>query len=310
MLPDGFEIRSPAFEEVHDVTEMLVAADLADTGTTETDADLIRDQWSSPGFRLSEDAWVITDRNRAIVAYGSVTPDGEGKIKSWGVVLHGHRGRGLGAALLDRLEARASERLRGIPASVLHTAVNDADASAAELVRSRGFAQVRTFRHLQIDLAGPPPDPGETPDGIAIQGIEPQRDLRRIHAIFVEAFRGEWGYRPIPFEEWVGNEVDVPSFDPSLWLLATQGHEAVGALTGVVWGDRGWVGELGVLPPWRGRGIASALLRRAFATFASRRLPRVMLNVDSQNSTGAVRLYERVGMRTARAWDVYEKRVL
>ena len=70
------------------------------------------------------------------------------------------------------------------------------------------------------------------------------------------------------------------------------------------------MGELGVLAPWRGRGIATALLGRAFATFASRGLPRVMLNVDSENSTGAVRLYERVGMRTARAWDVYEKRVV
>jgi mycothiol synthase len=309
MLPDGFEIRPPTSEDVEDVTEMLVSTDLADTGTSESDADVIRDQWSSPGFQPSEDAWVITDPNRAIVAYGNVTPDGEGKIKSWGVVRHDHRGRGLGAALLDRMEARASERLRGISASVLHTAVNDADASAAELVRSRGFGHVRTFRHLQIDLAGRPPDPGESPEGIAIRGIGPERDLRRIHAIFVEAFSEEWGYRPITFEEWVGNEVEVPSFDPSLWLLATAGDEAVGALTGVVWGDRGWVGELGVLPPWRGRGIASALLRRAFATFASRGLPRVMLNVDSQNSTGAVRLYVGVGMRTVRAWDVYEKRV-
>ena len=310
MLPDGFDIRPPAFEEVEDVTEMLVATDLADTGTSESDADLIRDQWSSPGFQPSEDAWVVTDPNRAIVAYGSVTPDGEGKIKSWGVVHHDHRGRGLGAALLDRMEARASQRLRGIPAGKMHTAVGDADASAVELVRSRGFAHVRTFRHLQIDLAGPPLDPGEPPDGIAIGGIAPERDLRRVHAIFVEAFSREWGYRVIPFEEWLGSEVEVPSFDASLWLLATAGDASVGALTGVVWGDRGWVGELGVLAPWRGRGIASALLRRAFATFASRGLPRVMLNVDSQNSTGAVRLYERAGMRTARAWDVYEKRVV
>jgi ribosomal protein S18 acetylase RimI-like enzyme len=175
------------------------------------------------------------------------------------------------------------------------------------VVRSRGFEQVRTFRHLQIDLAGAPPDPGERPAAIEIRGIGPDRDLRRIHAIFVEAFSREWGYRPIPFEEWVGTEVETPGFDPSLWLLATEGDEAVGALSGVVWGDRGWVGELGVRAPWRGRGIASALLRRAFATFASRGLPRVMLNVDSENSTGAVRLYERVGMRTVRAWDVYEK---
>jgi hypothetical protein len=34
-----------------------------------------------------------------------------------------------------------------------------------------------------------------------------------------------------------------------------------------------------------------------------------MLNIDAENSTGAVRLYEWVGMRTVRAWDVYEKRM-
>jgi len=70
------------------------------------------------------------------------------------------------------------------------------------------------------------------------------------------------------------------------------------------------VGELGVLAPWRGRGIASALLGRAFATFASRGLPRVMLNVDSENSTGAVRSTSgwgcaplARGTRTRSAWS-------
>jgi mycothiol synthase len=309
-LPDGYEIRSPSFEDVERVAEVLLADDLAETGESDLDADFVRDQWSKPGVELSEDAWVVTDPNETIVAHANLSPEGEGKLKSIAGVVHPeHRGRGIGSALLDRLEARASDRLRGIPAGILHTAVNVSDPAAAALVRSRGFEHVRTFRHLQIDLDGSPGDPGDSPAGIEIRGIEPERDLRRIHAIFVEAFSQEWGYRVIPFEEWVGLEVETASYDPSLWLLATDGDEAVGALSGVVWGDRGWVGELGVRAPWRGRGIASALLRRTFATFASRGLARVMLNVDSENSTGAVRLYEGVGMRTLRAWDVYEKRM-
>ena len=309
-LPDGYEIRPPTFEDVDRVAEMLLADDLADLGESDVDADFVRNQWSAPGVDLSRDAWLITDPNATIVAHANLSPDGEGKLKSWGVVHPEHRARGLGAALLDRLEARATERLRDIASAVLHIGLTDTDTAAASLVRARGFEHVRTFRHLQIDLDRSPRDPGEPPPGIEIRGIEPERDLRRVHAIFVEAFSGEWGYRPIPFEEWIGLEVETPSYDPSLWLLATDGDEAVGALSGVVWGDRGWVGELGVRTPWRGRGIASALLRRAFATFASRGLPRVMLNVDSENSTGAVRLYEGVGMRTLRAWDVYEKRVV
>jgi mycothiol synthase len=309
-LRAGYELRPAMLDDLDGVAATLLADDLADVGESHFDADFVRDQWSLPGVELSEDGWVITDPDGTIVAHALVSPDGEGKLKSWGVVHPEHRGLGVGSALLDRMEARASERLRGLPGAVLHTAVTDKDTAGMALVRSHGFAHVRTFRHLRIDLDGSPRDPGEPPSGIEIGGIEPDRDLRRVHAIFVEAFSGEWGYRVVPFEEWFGNEVEVPSFDPGLWLLATEGDEAVGAITGVVWGDRGWVGELGVLAPWRGRGIASALLRRAFATFASRGLPRVMLNVDSQNSTGAVRLYERVGMRTARAWDVYEKRLV
>jgi mycothiol synthase len=309
-LPDGYEIRRPTFADVEGVAEMLLADDLADVGESDVDADFVRDEWSAPGVNLSEDAWVITDPNATILAHANLSPDGDGKVKSWGVVHPEHRGRGLGAALLDRVEARASEHLRGISTAVLHIGLTDTDTAAESLVRARGFEHVRTFRHLQIDLAGSTRDPGEPPAGIDIRGIEPERDLRRVHAIFVEAFSQEWGYRVIPFEELVGLEVETPSYDPSLWLLATDRDEAVGALSGVVWSDRGWVGDLGVRAPWRGRGIASALLRCAFATFESRGLARVMLNVDSENSTGALRLYEGVGMRTLRAWDVYEKRVV
>jgi len=49
MIPDGFEIRPPRAGDIEDLTEMLVSTDLADTGSSESDADLIRDQWSSQG---------------------------------------------------------------------------------------------------------------------------------------------------------------------------------------------------------------------------------------------------------------------
>ena len=97
------------------------------------------------------------------------------------------------------------------------------------------------------------------------------------------------------------------TYDPTLWLLARDGGVPVGALTGSAGDDVGWVDYLAVLGSHRGRGVGSALLRRAFATFADRGLPRVRLNVDAENVTGATAVYERVGMRVVNRWDLWER---
>jgi ribosomal protein S18 acetylase RimI-like enzyme len=72
-------------------------------------------------------------------------------------------------------------------------------------------------------------------------------------------------------------------------------------------GDWGWVGALGVLPEWRRRGLGLALLRESFRRIHATGETVVALGVDSQNPTGATRLYERAGMRALWRADVWEK---
>ena len=67
-----------------------------------------------------------------------------------------------------------------------------------------------------------------------------------------------------------------------------------------------YVAELGVIPAYRGRGIAKALLRRSFAALLQRGHDEVRLGVDAQNPTGAVALYESVGMTPFRVYDVFD----
>jgi mycothiol synthase len=261
--------------------------------------------YRTPGCDPRVDAWVVEAPSGEVVGSGSLMPVSEDVLRSWGVVHPEHRGRGLGSAVLDRMRTRAAERLGDIADARFHHSINDRDEAARAMVLGRGFTFVRSFRHMQIDLHGPG-EPGEPPEGIVVRGIDPDTDLVRAHAVFVETFEDEWGYRIVPFEEWRALEVEIPSFDPTLWFLATDGEEVVGALNAIAGEDRGWVGELGVRRAWRGRGIGAALLERSFATFAERGLPRVMLNVDFENPTGAMALYEKVGMRAVRGYDVYE----
>ncbi|MGZ8622957.1 MAG: GNAT family N-acetyltransferase [Actinomycetota bacterium] len=302
-LPAGYELRAPTAGDLDAVGDVFAADDLDDAGEVVLDADFIRGMWSREGFEPASDAWVFVDGAEGIVAYGHAMRDGPEIVDSLGIVHPEHRRRGLGSSLLDLIEERAARLLAGLPTSRFRHAINAGDRAAAAMLEARGLRPVRHFWHMGIDLDGPV-DPGRPPDGIGIRGIEPREDLPAMHAVLGEAFADDWGYHPDPFERWAEDYASGPSYDPALGLLATDGAVPVGALTA---GVHGWVGEVGVLPSHRGRGIAIALLRRSFATFARRGNPRVMLNVDAENPTGATALYEHVGMRVTKRWDLWER---
>jgi ribosomal protein S18 acetylase RimI-like enzyme len=130
----------------------------------------------------------------------------------------------------------------------------------------------------------------------------------------------EAGWKPIRYsfqmridldDDWRDFNVDRHGFDPSLWWLVEDGDE-LAAVSLNAWhfsGDPhyGWIHVLGVRPRWRKRGLGTALLRHSFRDFKARGGTRVGLGVDGENTTGAVRLYEQVGMRPVRRNDTYEK---
>src|SRR5216683_6438886 len=101
--------------------------------------------------------------------------------------------------------------------------------------------------------------------------------------------------------------IEECDFDPSLWFLALDGNEIAGASLCTNQGDYGWVDTLAVRRPWRRKGLGMALLLHSFAEFYRRSKNKIGLGVDSQNLTGATRLYERAGMHVARIHITYEK---
>jgi ribosomal protein S18 acetylase RimI-like enzyme len=206
--------------------------------------------------------------------------------------------------LLDHFEARTRELGR----SAARTIVREPDAATRELVESRGYRPIRYSFRMALELGDD--SPAAFPDGIAVRPMEPGEE----HDVYLatnDAFADHWGFHPTPFESWREWNLDRDGSRPDLWWLAMDGDEIAGICLNRLDDDgdpeHGYVHILGVRPPWRRRGLAEALLRHTFDDFRGRGVTRVTLDVDGENTTGAVRLYERVGMHVALRSDTYEK---
>lgn len=209
------------------------------------------------------------------------------------------RGRGAGSLLLDWAEDRTREAgLRSLRTS---TSANDADGRA--LLAGRGFVYIRSFYRMAIDLDAEPPVP-DWPQGFT-WALEPGRTEEVFEAL-EEAFADHWGQEPRTFEEWAEH---MGSFDDRLCYVVrtAEGEVAAAQICDEQRFGAGQVAVLGVRAAWRRQGLGEALLRQAFHDLYARGQRRVGLGVDAENTTGATRLYERVGMHVVWQDDAYEK---
>lgn len=298
-------LRSARIDDVAGAGAVIEAEDLAVVGEVVLGTEFLAMAWARPSVDLDRDAWVIEDTDGTIIGIADVTDDEPGVTSSFAVVHPDRTNSRLRAMLWDAAERRAAERQAGHPNPRVRHATNaDDEAENAELA-ARGMRIVRHFWHMQIDLDGTE-TAADPPPGVTIDHPT-HDDLPGMHRIVMTSFRDHFGHDDLPWEAWRDEVTSSPTFHLGTCLVARLDGDAVGALIAEDTGDRGWIGTVGVLENARGRGIGEALLRRSFADFAARGTPRVLLNVDAANSTGATALYERVGMRVLRPWLLWER---
>src|SRR5262245_44372108 len=247
------------------------------------------------------DSWVAEDDGRP-VAFGWIFRRGD-LANGLGVVDPHARGRGLGSALIDRVERRAVET----GAKRLQHDVLAGDNGGPVLLESRGFREVRRFYEMGIELHGPPPDP-VLPDGYTIESFR-EEDAREFFDALEEAFQDHWEHHPRQFEEWWEEKRKQPDYDPTFWYAVRDDKGGIAAASRNYPNRNGgsWIDALGVRRAHRGRGLAKALLHRTFGESYARGMNRISLGVDAQNPTGATRLYEAVGMKPEFEMITYEK---
>jgi mycothiol synthase len=256
-------------------------------------------QWLS-GSDLPVDSWLLED-DVGLAAAGWSEKHGDTAV-AVGIVHPRAQGRGLGAQLVDRSEARAREQ--ALPR--MHQFTLGLDPAARQLFLDRGYREVRRFYEMAIGLDSEPAPP-QLPDGFELATVR-EEDARSFFEALDEAFQDHWEHHSRLFEEWWARHQSSENFDLSLWYLVRDGHEvAACARNEANRNGGGYVGAIGVRRPWRGLGLGRALLLHTFGEFHARGIDRVTLGVDTANPTGATKLYESVGMTVEQENVVFEK---
>ena len=290
VIADRFTTRPLSLDDLDAVVHLIAACETAANGTSDIDPEDVRADWSRPGFDLATDAIGVCEGDR-LVAAAEVF-----KNRADVNVLPDFEGLGIGSWLRPWTE----ERSRELGRTKVGQTLADSEVGAIELLRRHGYVDGHTSWMLAIEMSARPLEP-DLPDGISVRAFVPGRDDDATYRVVEDAFN-EWPNRePATFDEWAALTIRRQDFEPELLQLALDGERVVGVVYSIDYPqDDGWIQQVAVAATHRRRGIARALLQRAFITFWDRGNRVCGLSTDSR--TGALGLYEHVGMHVTRSY--------
>jgi mycothiol synthase len=301
--------RPATLDDVPQIAAVMNELSLVLHGSPEVSEQELHLWFAGPDFDLAAHSIVVVDRHGCVVGYGDVAASHEGRLVWIDPYVRPGAPDAVAATLVDELELRAEAGLA--PGGRLKAYVPERDEVLAAQLAARGYRVVRHSFRMEIDLRPEPAEP-VWPEGISVRTFRPGEDDRRVYEVQEETFADQFEAEALSYEEWRHWSFGQ-AFDADFWFLAEEGEELVGIL--IARPERsgddtvGWISVLGVRRPWRRRGLGRALLLHAFRELRARGKLRAGLGVDGSNPTGAVRLYEAVGMEVARRSDHWEKRL-
>jgi mycothiol synthase len=294
-------LREPTIDDAEAILEVWVRHDLAAIGEPTVTIEEVRTSLATASMHEA----VIDDPAGGLL--GHVWVDYvDGHTKTWAdFALRPGADQVHAQAMLDWLIDTARALGPGLP---IHTFCDSKNTAKQEMLEQAGGRVVRRFIRMGISLDAPPVVP-DVPAGVAIRLVgETDADLRALHTVVDTAFLDHFGHETESFETWL-EHLNAVSPDPGLRWLATVDGEPVAGLYGVQPSESlGYLDALGTLREFRGRGLGRALLLTSFAEFYRRGLRRAALGVDATNPTGALELYQSVGMQAEHNGMRYELR--
>lgn len=293
-LPAGLTARPLTMADAKGVSQVMAALQRAEIGSADIEeADIIGD-WQQPSNDVAATTVGVFSADR-LVAYAEASRHGHCDA----AVHPDWHGQGIGTVLAGWTQHRSRE----LGATVVGMPVPEGK-SGDRLLESLGYRARWTSWVLQLPEGQTIPE-RPLPAGYVIREARPE-EYRTVHQVVDEAFL-EWAERePQPFADFEAGVLRRPGFEP--WQVrAVDGPDGiVGAAILIMARDdegtlvEGYVQSLAVRRAHRGLGLAQALLVDAFLLAREHGAPACGLATDSR--TGALSLYEKVGMLVTQTW--------
>ncbi len=288
-LPEGYTQRPLVASDAAAVTDVVAAQEVADVGEVVIEeADIVAD-WQRPGYDI-EGGTLGVFQGDVLVAYADV-----GYRNRCDAAVHpDHRGRGIGTEIARWMQERGREQgwdLVGMP--VPQGSPGDV------LLESLGYYVRWHSWALQLPEGATIPE-RPLPDGYAVRQAA-DSEYEAAYTVTEDAFL-EWSVREREsFEAWRSQTVLRPGFEPwHLRVVTDQSGVVVATALVQMNVDCGYIARLATRKDQRGQGLAQALLVDSFAAAAEHGAVKSELSTDSR--TGALGLYEKVGMTVTSTW--------
>ena len=289
-LPEGLTTRPLRTTESSALFELIAAQERHDTGSVDIEeADLISD-WALPGYDLAASSIGVYADERLVAYAEHLRGD---RVDA--AVHPEHRGRGIGTWLAAWLRTHAKER----GATVIGMPMPEG-SDGDRLMAALGYSIRWTSWVLELPQ-GREIEHRDLPEGYAV-GEARAEDLLALHDVLEDAFL-EWSERDREtFEAFTAMVLQRPDFEP--WnarvVIDPSGTVAAAAVVHLSENGAAYIARLGTRADQRNRGLAQALLVDSFAAARAHGANTSGLSTDSR--TGALGLYEKVGMVTTHVW--------
>lgn len=265
---------------------------------------------------------IFAEINNEVIAYSRGTwfqeENGPRIYVSLGFLVPAWRRKGIGSTMLHWAEKRLrtiADSHATIDMSFLDNSADIENVGLATMLEQNGYQPIRYgVQMVRPDLENIPDFP--MPEGLEVRPVLPEH-YRPIWEADTEAFRDHWGYAEpteVDYQAWLENKI---VFQPDLWQIAwdTDTNEVAGQVRTFINAaenekynrQRGYTEFISVRRPWRKQGLARALIVRSLRLQKERGMTESALNADSENISGATRVYEDCGFRVTKRSAIYRK---